>query len=96
MFISKYELMALAVMITLRHQPGYTPCKAKDMVFGGISGCFEAHSKDAATKDMNTRLCNPAYWKAEVQGFPMGYDMPMLLNIGMSHIVGKLLIWLRS
>ncbi len=30
-------------------------------------------------------------WKVEIKSFPTVYDTPMLLNIGMSYTVGKLL-----
>ncbi len=37
------------------------------------------------------RRCPCFHWKAEFKGFPMVYDTPILLNIGMSYTIGKLL-----
>ncbi len=40
---------------------------------------------------LEVRKCPYFHWKAEFKGFPMVCNTPILLNIGMSYTVGKLL-----
>ena len=48
-------------------------------------------AKDAGSKYSKTQLRTSEHWKVEVKSFPTVYNTPMLLNIGMSYTVGKLL-----
>ncbi len=47
--------------------------------------------RDAGSKYAETRLRTSEHWKAGIKSFPTVYDNPILLYIGMSYTVGKLL-----